>query len=303
MKRFFMLLMTLVGFVTTLSAQDIIVKTNHDKIEAKVVEISTTDVRYKRYSNPDGPTYVLPIEHISRIDYQNGESDLFNALPEEQREAASDVVAEGDTAPSAPVAGSEALAVQPDREVVYRDKPELGRIYDDNGVVGIVIKLDDDGRHGLMVSLVESDGYLAWTTMREPYPDTGAVDKSDGRRNMVAVENYIARNGLSWDHFPAFKWCRELGDGWYLPAVDELLQLGFHFNGAQRVSYNRKARAEFNDLLKDNGGKKLNPMVDYYSSTYAGDGNAVTCTMEITPPYAHHRRPHEKYLVRAIRRF
>lgn len=300
MKRFFLLLIATIGCIGTLSAQDIIVKSDGKKIEAKVSEISQTEVRYKRFSNPDGPTYVLPVGEILRIDYQNGESDTFGTTPKEQQSVSAEEVS-APTPTSAPVAEP---APKPEAQaVVYRVKPELGRVYDDNGVKGIVVRIDDDGMHGLMLSLTESDGYLPWTTLREPYPAVEASSKSDGRENVAAVERYIAENGLSWEDFPAFKWCRDLGDGWYLPAVDELLQVGFIYNGSQRVHYSRKACVEFNDKIKEQGGKKINPMVDHYTSTYMGEGNAVTCTMEIAPPYAHSRRAHEKYLVRAVRRF
>ena len=67
-------------FCTTISnAQDIIYKKDKTKIEAKVLEIGTTDVKYKSSSNPDGPVYVVPKSEIAIIIYPNGTTDIFSS--------------------------------------------------------------------------------------------------------------------------------------------------------------------------------------------------------------------------------
>jgi len=58
-------------------SQDIITKTNGDDIPCKVIEISTTEVKYKRFDNPEGPTFVLTKSEILMIRYQNGTKDIF----------------------------------------------------------------------------------------------------------------------------------------------------------------------------------------------------------------------------------
>ena len=301
MRKITLTLLILLCGALAAQAQDLIVKINADSIRARVLEISPETVRYKRASNPDGPTYVLPVAEIASIVYANGERETYNDIESAAKSA-------GSTAPAAPVQPAAAPAAParpaaPQETVVYRPKPEIGKIYDDNGVRGIVLSIDDDGMHGLMLSLVQAPHYLSWSTLRNPVPATVADDKSDGAANMAAIERYIADNSLSWDDFPAFKWCRDLGEGWYLPAIDEVILIGFRYNGSQRTVYNRKARIAFNEELKDNGGKKLDPLVDYYSSTDMGDCRIATGTMDINPPYTFVRPGHEKYIVRAVRRF
>ena len=61
MKRTILLSLAALCCALTAAAQDLIVKTDAAKIEAKVIEITPEAVRYKRFSNPDGPTYVLPV--------------------------------------------------------------------------------------------------------------------------------------------------------------------------------------------------------------------------------------------------
>ena len=55
MNRKIMLLAVALGMTVSLSAQDLIVKTDATQVEARVLEISPEQIRYKRFSNPDGP--------------------------------------------------------------------------------------------------------------------------------------------------------------------------------------------------------------------------------------------------------
>lgn len=62
----------------TLFAQDIIVHKNGNTILSKVVEIGATEVKYKKFSNLNGPTYTIAKAEILVINYENGEKENFN---------------------------------------------------------------------------------------------------------------------------------------------------------------------------------------------------------------------------------
>lgn len=97
---------------------------------------------------------------------------------------------------------------------IYR----IGDIYSENGKQGIVFYVTDEGRHGKIVSLDETR--CVWQSNFD-YPDPETYDYLDGMKNMKAV-----RSQPDWhDRFPAFAWCADKGDGWYLPAETELLNL------------------------------------------------------------------------------
>lgn len=76
MKR---LLLTTAMFLWLLGANaaDIIVLTNNTRIDAKITEVSDTEIKYKKVSNPDGPAFVIKTEQISSIIYDNGEVQTF----------------------------------------------------------------------------------------------------------------------------------------------------------------------------------------------------------------------------------
>ncbi len=60
------------------SAQDLLYKTDNTKQEVKVTEINGTSVKYKEFSNPNGPLYVISKSDVALIVYQNGKHETFN---------------------------------------------------------------------------------------------------------------------------------------------------------------------------------------------------------------------------------
>ena len=60
-------------------AQDIIVTTDAQKIEAKITEVSKSEIRYKEKDYPDGPIFVLSTDEIVSIIYANGKVVLYNS--------------------------------------------------------------------------------------------------------------------------------------------------------------------------------------------------------------------------------
>lgn len=59
-------------------AQDIIVTDKAQKIDAKILEVSTSEIRYKELDNLDGPTFILHVDEINSIIYANGKVVLYN---------------------------------------------------------------------------------------------------------------------------------------------------------------------------------------------------------------------------------
>lgn len=62
-------------------SQDIIQRTDGVKVEARVLEIKGTQIFYKKFAQPEGPTYVLSKESVQQINYQNGTQQKFANPP------------------------------------------------------------------------------------------------------------------------------------------------------------------------------------------------------------------------------
>lgn len=85
MKRLVTIVVLMLGCITTGVAQDVIVTQESELIEADILEISETEVKYKKHSNPTGPTFVLSTAKISSIIYANGDVQAFNVKNEGQK--------------------------------------------------------------------------------------------------------------------------------------------------------------------------------------------------------------------------
>lgn len=76
MKKIFILFLLLTA--THVMAQDVIVKKDGTTIASKVLEITTNEVKYKKFSNLDGPIYNIAKSDIKVIKYENGEEESFD---------------------------------------------------------------------------------------------------------------------------------------------------------------------------------------------------------------------------------
>ena len=81
MKKIIILITILLGAAAAAHAQDVITTRRGEDINAKVLEVSTTEVKYKKASNPDGPTYSIYTTDIIMIRYENGDKDIFDDSP------------------------------------------------------------------------------------------------------------------------------------------------------------------------------------------------------------------------------
>ena len=90
----------------------------------------------------------------------------------------------------------------------------IGSLQTIDGVKGIVFYFDDTVTKIMSVD----EARLAWSTK---YVITGADDKENGANNMAEIKTISG-----WEEkYPAFKWCADYGENWYLPAYYELREI------------------------------------------------------------------------------
>ncbi len=65
-------------FCTNINAQDKILLRSGDELNAKVTEITETEVKFKKFDNLNGPTHVIYKSDVFSIKYENGTKDVFN---------------------------------------------------------------------------------------------------------------------------------------------------------------------------------------------------------------------------------
>ncbi|OFX71034.1 MAG: hypothetical protein A2X12_05725 [Bacteroidetes bacterium GWE2_29_8] len=80
MRKTFIIISIIFVLVTSLVAQDFITTKNGEEIKAKVLEITQTEVKYKRFENIDGPIYTVNKSDLLIIKYANGDIEKMKQL-------------------------------------------------------------------------------------------------------------------------------------------------------------------------------------------------------------------------------
>lgn len=118
-------------------------------------------------------------------------------------------------------------------------KYKVGDYYNDGKKEGVVFHVTEDGLHGKIVSMTALEK-VDWASKSEGEKIIGAHDMADGDKNMEVVKSIEG-----WkDNYPIFKWCSDLGEGWYLPSVQELYKIYYN-----RSFINSKLASPINDGL------------------------------------------------------
>lgn len=249
-------------------AQDIIILKNGSEIEAKVENISSSEISYLRKDSPNGPIYSLNIGDIFMIKYENGTKDLF-----------------GDNS---------SLSYDYPYPIVSKSYA-VGDWFDESGIKGIVVYVDESGRHGLVMypKNHQKDGWKPKeTSYSREHHDFGANNPDDGYLNLLAQKQWAENNGKDFNYFfPQASYVEQLGQGWYIPSKNEVILIALAYNGGQLSKANKEARKKFNETLKSHGGKKINWSHRIASSTEYALGEYISILIEdgsfVTPSKVH----------------
>ena len=120
-----------------------------------------------------------------------------------------------------PIRGNSVTTSKPKNQSVDSKVYKVGDYYDDGKKKGVVFEVSKDGKHGKIVSLEQTK--LKWCTKKQYDKNilVGANSENNGKANTVEV---MLRDYACGEH-PAFKWCIEQGNEWYLPSINELMEL------------------------------------------------------------------------------
>lgn len=75
MEKFFFFLLAIFFYHTSLKAQDKIYRKNGQVLKVKVLEVSSTEIKYKIFNDENGPVYILEKDRIKLIEYENGRTE------------------------------------------------------------------------------------------------------------------------------------------------------------------------------------------------------------------------------------
>lgn len=78
MRRLLLYLVATVGLCFSISAQDIIVTTDAQRLDVKIIDISSTEVLYHSFSPKDTAVNSIPLSEVVSILYENGKVAIYN---------------------------------------------------------------------------------------------------------------------------------------------------------------------------------------------------------------------------------
>lgn len=123
MLRSLLLALALLLTASAVQSQDLLIKHNTEEIQVKVVEITPTDIRFRRTDNPEGPLYIVRKAEVRLIRYANGSQEEFGP-------AAPTAIAPAPVAGFVPAVAAPAKAPSPPGPVVPGDEePTGGTVY------------------------------------------------------------------------------------------------------------------------------------------------------------------------------
>lgn len=133
----------------------------------------------------------------------------------------------------------------------------VGDYFYEGDLRGVVIATRNNGQSGTIVSLIQSTDPLVWATDSHLSTAIGSTSTSDGKANTALL---LERTSTMADSFPVATWCKELGESWYIPAIEEL----------ELLFFTPEMHALINATLTRLGAPPLLPAGDwgkYWSST------------------------------------
>lgn len=98
-----------------------------------------------------------------------------------------------------------------------------GDILQVNGIKGIVFSVNEDGTHGKMMSVKAFRGKKDLYCVKSSFlKELSMSDENDGKVNTLELFTYASTNGIPLTNYPVYNWCKSLGEGWYIPSINEL---------------------------------------------------------------------------------
>lgn len=87
-KILIVIIVLLVSYVSY--SQDVIYKNDKTEIKAKVVEITETSIKYKKWENQTGPLYNISINEVFMVMYENGQREMIKPATPVNQSSGSD---------------------------------------------------------------------------------------------------------------------------------------------------------------------------------------------------------------------
>ena len=178
-------------------------------------------------------------------------------------------------------------------------KYEPGMLYNENGVKGVIFAIKEHKASGTIycyvMSMDEED--LPWS-----YEQVDLLFANSTWGAWITEDIFNpSRDNRDINNYPAFKWCVEHGDGWFLPSQEEMEWMWDAVSGGTH-KFEAPTVAEYNKVLTENGGEPLQETF-YWSSTALDSTSSVAVAFMENSVICLESTRDKAYSVRAAYRF
>jgi hypothetical protein len=115
MKKLIFTVLTSIFTLSICYSQDIMTKKSGEDVRAKVLEVTSSEIKYKKFDNLDGPTYAMLKSDVVMVRYKDGTKDIFT--DEKKNETVSTPSTRNETV-STPSTSSDDLFIQGQTDAV-----------------------------------------------------------------------------------------------------------------------------------------------------------------------------------------
>jgi hypothetical protein len=78
MRKIILTTLTTILTLTLCFSQDVITNKSGEDIQAKILEVGQTEIKYKKFDYQNGPIFSIAKSEVLMIRYENGSKDIFN---------------------------------------------------------------------------------------------------------------------------------------------------------------------------------------------------------------------------------
>lgn len=182
--KLFLLMAIFVTCPIAVSAQDIPVRKSGEVENVKVLEVSPTEVKYKKSNNEDGPVFIEKRSNLFSVKYKNGEVQIFNEMDDASSRKDTEQKVVG-------VDGQNLNDGSPNKISVRNQFGEAQRLHDDSEKGGALSPYNNNGRFTHELDFYIADGWgIGYQLRREFNPYIGW--------NIVGI-SYVSRFGSPAD--------------------------------------------------------------------------------------------------------
>jgi hypothetical protein len=124
--------LSIIGF-----AQDQLFKKDNSKVDVKILEINTTEIKYKLFTYQDGPTITVAKKDVALIIYQNGVHEVITSAEATPTEPAPAYVVYNNYTPSPRINRDSIEKAEVEKLLVTKNLISFNMIEPINGSIGI----------------------------------------------------------------------------------------------------------------------------------------------------------------------